>query len=181
MRLHETQDVQVRSLKYRCPSRQLSARMGEVCRHLPLSVLTPTLGQPGRGKFLVCCPLSVCLIYLHRLCRCRIPKWCVSAPDTSVGWEAFLSRLPVGIWGQSQHMRSISGSIQASSNVYRTWVFKFCTNLPKTSSKCPQGCTGNLGRSRDVVGRWSQPLTHLSNSFPWQTLKINLPGITNSF
>ena len=91
MRLHETQDVQVRSLKYRCPSRQLSARMGEVCRHLPLSVLTPTLGQPGGGKFLVCCPLSVCLVYLHHLYRCRIPKWCLSAPDTSVGWEAFLS------------------------------------------------------------------------------------------
>jgi len=59
MRLHETQDVQVWSPQYPCPSQQLSARMGEVCSHVPLSVLTSTLGQLGRGRFLVCCPLSL--------------------------------------------------------------------------------------------------------------------------
>lgn len=50
-----------------------------------------------------------------------------------------------------------------------------------TCQKHPQGCKGNLGRSRDVVDRSSQPMTHLSNSFPWKTLKINLAGMTNSF
>lgn len=125
-------------------SRQISARMGEVCRHIPLPASGLTWDHQRGGKFLVHCPVSACLLLLHCLCWCRIPKWCLCC----AGWETFLS--PVHQEEYEASHSTVSGSIQWYRAQDFGFVTTFCANLPKTSSKGPQGCTGNLGSSRVV-------------------------------
>lgn len=73
------------------------------------------------------CPLSVCLIYLHCLCPCRIPQRCLFGPDTSGGWEAFLAPVSFPLIS-SKDIRPVtaraptSGSTQTSSDVDGTWL-----------------------------------------------------------
>lgn len=147
-------------------SRQLSARMGEVCRHIPLPAFGPTWGHWRGGRFLGCCPVSVCLI------TC-IASTTVGFPMTSLlrsMGDFPVPSSPVGIWGQRQHSLWQYPVVQSTG---LGCITRFCANLPKTSSKGPQGCTGNRGRSRDV----RQVVSATDPSF----LLLPLPDNENQF
>lgn len=130
MRLRETQDVQVWRMKFPAAF----SKDGWGLQAYPSSCLRTSIGSLKKGEVFGVLS-SFCLSdVLELLLLC-----CLG------GFPALSS--PVGAWGHLQH------SLWQYPVVQRTGlgcVTRFCANLPKTSSKAPQGCTGNLGRSRDV-------------------------------
>lgn len=138
MRLHETQDVHVWSVKFPAafskdgwglqahPSSGLRSDMESLERGQVFGMLS--------GFYLITCIASTTVGFpMTSLLRCM--------------GDFPVPSSPVGIWGQWQHSLWQYPVVQ---NTGLGCVTRFCANLPKTSSKGPQGCTGNRGRSRDV-------------------------------
>lgn len=93
------------------------------------------------------------------------------------GWETFLSPFhqqeheanhSTGSgtiqWGRVQELAVSPGSVLP------------CQKRPPRAFRCAQ----DIWAAAEMSDRWSQPLTHLSYSFPWKTVKINLYWMTNS-